>query len=241
MAKVETEKAERTRKEGSLMRSNTGWRHYSPSEIPEPPLARFLFADTRMAWFWLLVRLYAGWQWFVAGFEKLTGVSLDFSSFGTSVGPRWVFTPTSGAAMHGFVLSALGRAGGAHPAVQGWYANFLRTFVLPNTGLFAYLITFGELLVGLGILVGALTGIAAFFGLVMNFNYLLSGTVSTNPILGACGLFLMLAWRIAGYWGLDRWLLPLLGTPWTGSLKERDQRPSSEPESEQPPTGALPT
>jgi thiosulfate dehydrogenase [quinone] large subunit len=25
---------------------------------------------------------------------------------------------------------------------------------------------------------------------------------------------LMLAWRVAGYYGLDRYLLPLLGTPW---------------------------
>ena len=42
--------------------------------------------------------------------------------------------------------------------------------------------------------------------------------MSTNPILGFLGILLVLAWRIAGYWGLDRWLLPLLGTPWTGRL-----------------------
>ena len=30
--------------------------------IPEPALARFLFGDTRMAWFWLIVRLYVGYQ-----------------------------------------------------------------------------------------------------------------------------------------------------------------------------------
>jgi hypothetical protein len=28
----------------------------------------------------------------------------------------------------------------------------------------------------------------------------------------------ILAWRVAGYYGVDRWLLPLLGTPWTGTL-----------------------
>ncbi|HLZ21355.1 MAG TPA: hypothetical protein VKQ30_04450, partial [Ktedonobacterales bacterium] len=59
---------------------------------------------------------------------------------------------------------------------------------------------------------------AAFFGLAMNLNYLLAGTVSTNPILGVLALFLILAWRVAGYYGVDRYLLPLLGTPWTGSL-----------------------
>jgi thiosulfate dehydrogenase [quinone] large subunit len=25
---------------------------------------------------------------------------------------------------------------------------------------------------------------------------------------------LMLAWKVAGYYGLDRYLLPALGTPW---------------------------
>lgn len=31
----------------------------------------------------------------------------------------------------------------------------------------------------------------------------------------------MLAWRVAGYYGVDRYLLPLLGTPWTGSLAKK--------------------
>jgi thiosulfate dehydrogenase [quinone] large subunit len=102
--------------------------------------------------------------------------------------------------------------------VQGWYAWFLRTFVEPTPAFWAYLITFGEILVGLGLIVGALTGVAAFFGLVMNLNYLLAGTVSTNPILGGIAILIVLAWRIAGYYGVDRYLLPALGTPWTGSL-----------------------
>jgi len=40
--------------------------------------------------------------------------------------------------------------------------------------------------------------------------------------LGFLGLFLILAWRIAGYYGADRYLLPLLGTPWTGSLAAKN-------------------
>lgn len=188
------------------------------TQIPEPPIARFLFADTRMAWFWLIVRLYAGYEWFTAGWEKLTGHSINLTTFGQRTGSPWVFSGHDGAAMSGFVNGALAQASGAHPAVQGWYANFLQTFVAPHAAIWSYAITFGELAVGLGLLVGCLTGIAAFFGLVMNLNYLLAGAVSTNPILGALALFLILAWRIAGYYGLDRYLLPLLGTPWTGSL-----------------------
>jgi thiosulfate dehydrogenase [quinone] large subunit len=55
----------------------------------------------------------------------------------------------------------------------------------------------------------------------MNTNFLLAGAVSINPIIGGLALFLVLAWRIAGYYGVDRWLLPLLGTPWTGSLYKK--------------------
>lgn len=184
------------------------------TQIPEPPIARFLFADTRMAWFWLIVRVYAGYEWFTAGWEKLTGHTI----FGAVSGSPWVFSGHDGAAMKAFAVSALAKSSGAHPSVQGWYANFLQTFVLPASGFWAYLITFGEILVGLGLIVGALTGIAAFFGLVMNLNYLLAGTVSTNPILGGIAILIVLAWRIAGYYGVDRYLLPMLGTPWTGSL-----------------------
>ncbi|HZR38935.1 MAG TPA: DoxX family membrane protein, partial [Ktedonobacteraceae bacterium] len=187
------------------------------TQIPEPPIARFLFADTRMAWLWLIVRLYVGYQWLSAGFEKLTGYSL----FGEKAGSPWVFTGHDGAAMQGFVAGALKLSTGAHPAVQGWYAWFLQNVVLPTAPVFSYVITFGEILVGLGLIVGCLTGIAAFFGLFMNLNFMLAGAVSINPVIGTLAIFLVLAWRIGGYYGLDRYLLPLLGTPWTGSLARK--------------------
>src|ERR1700736_1719894 len=93
--------------------------------IPEPPIAKFLFADTRMAWLWLIVRLYVGYQWITAGVEKLTGYSIDFGSFGKSTGAAWVFNAQQGAAMKGFAMGAIAKATGPYPAVQGWYADFL--------------------------------------------------------------------------------------------------------------------
>jgi thiosulfate dehydrogenase [quinone] large subunit len=48
----------------------------------------------------------------------------------------------------------------------------------------------------------------------MNLNYLLAGTVSINPVLFVGGIGLILAWKVAGYIGLDRFVLPKLGTPW---------------------------
>lgn len=189
---------------------------YQPSQVPEPPIARFLFADTRFAWFWLIVRVYVGWEWLSAGLGKLGS-------------PAWTGA-SSGAAITGFVNGALQRAGGEHPDVPGWYAAFLENLVLPNASLFAHIVTYGEILVGIGLIVGALTGIAAFFGSIMNVNFLLAGTVSMNPILFILATWLVLAWRVAGWWGLDRWLLPLLGTPWQpGALFESEEEPQSRP------------
>lgn len=167
--------------------------------FPEPALAKFYLGSPGAAALWFVVRMNVGAQWFLAGWEKVQEPAV------------W---GTSGVAMKGFVAGALAKSSGANPAVQGWYANFLQQVVLPNAGLWSFLITWGELAVGLGILLGALTGIAAGFGVLMNLNYLLAGTVSINPVIGTLGLFLVLGWRVAGYYGLDRFLLPALGLPW---------------------------
>ena len=171
----------------------------TPQEpFPEPAIARFFLASAGSAALWFVVRMNVGAQWFLAGWEKVQD-------------PTW---GTSGVALRGFVTGAIAKTGGAHPSVQGWYGNFLHDFVLPNAGFFSFLVTWGELAVGLGILLGALTGIAAGFGVLMNLNYVLAGTVSINPVLGTFALFLCFAWRVAGLIGLDRWLLPMLGLPW---------------------------
>jgi len=169
-------------------------------EIPEPKLSVLLFADTRFSFIWLIVRLYVGLQWLMAGFDKIQN-------------PVWV-GPKAGVALQGFLTGALVKTAGLHPDVQSWYGGFLKDFVLPNSVLISYIISFGELIVGVALILGIFTGIAAFFGAYMNMNYLLAGTVSINPVLFLLELILILAWRIAGWWGLDRFALPLLGTPW---------------------------
>ena len=179
--------------ERSALRATT-----STERFPEPTLSRFFLASEASAMLWFVVRMNVGAQWFVAGWEKVTS-------------PAW---GTSGKALAGFAAGALAKSSGANPSVQGWYVWFLQHLVLPNAGFFSFLVTWGELAVGAGILLGLLTGIAAGFGVLMNLNYLLAGTVSINPVLGMFGLFLVLSWRVCGWIGFDRWLLPVLGLPW---------------------------
>lgn len=168
--------------------------------MEDPPIARFLFSDVRFSWFWLIVRLYTGYVWLTAGWEKV-------------ISPAWMGAQ-AGTALTGFVNGALKQTAGAHPNVQGWYAAFLQDIVLPAAPLWSRIVAFGELAVGIALILGIFTGIAAFFGGFMNVNYLLAGTVSTNPFLFVFATWLVLAWKTAGWIGLDHWIFPALGTPW---------------------------
>lgn len=172
--------------------------------IEESPFSYFLTADTRSSPIWFVLRIYLGWEWFMAGWEKIHN-------------PVWV-GPDAGKALTGFIQGALHKTAefctnpaSCHPDVQGWYASFLSSFVLPHVAVFSYMVSFGELLVGIALIVGFLVGISAFFGMFMNLNYMLAGTVSVNPIWFTLGIGLVVAWRVAGYWGADRYVLPLLG------------------------------
>jgi thiosulfate dehydrogenase (quinone) large subunit len=169
------------------------------SEIPEPNITRFLFADRRMAPVWLVVRVYLGYLWLAAGIGKV-------------MEGGWIGAGAGGA-VKGFAQGALQQTGGEHPQVTGWYAGFLENAVIPNAALFSYLVTFGEILVGLGLIAGPFTGIAAFFGGFMNASFIFAGTAGANPLMFILAILLMLAWRVAGYWGLDRWALPAIGVP----------------------------
>ena len=102
---------------------------------------------------------------------------------------------------------------GEHPQVTGWYASFLESVVVPNAALFSYLVIFGETLVGIALILGVFSGIAAFFGVFMNASFLFAGTAGANLLMALVAIVLVLAWRVAGWWGLDRWILPAIGVP----------------------------
>ncbi|WP_224753999.1 DoxX family membrane protein [Paenibacillus terricola] len=168
--------------------------------VPENPVSNFLFNNTRSGLLWLIIRLYLGYAWINAGWHKLTN-------------ENWVGSK-AGTGLTGFVNGALGKAADGKD-VTGWYASFLENMVLPHAKVFSYIVAFGETAVGLGLILGLLTGVAAFFGAFMNASFLFAGTLSTNPLLFILATWLVLGWKVAGWYGLDRWALPILGTPWS--------------------------
>lgn len=171
----------------------------TPITVPDTRWSHLLFADTRLAPVWALLRIYVGWQWLTAGWHKATG--------GGWIGAE------AGGAVSGFLKGALAKTAGDHPDVTGGYAWFIEHVALPNAALFSHLVTFGELTVGVALILGLFTGAAAFLGGFLNANFLLAGTVSSNPVLFILATWLVLGWRVAGWLGLDRWVLPRVGVP----------------------------
>jgi len=167
--------------------------------IADPPWIFSLFSTTRFAWLWLIIRLYAGYEWLTAGYEKLQN-------------PGW----WSGDALASFWANAVKvPSDGRPPITYDWYRTFIQ-FMLDshwNTW-FSKLVMFGEVFIGIALIVGAFVGVAAFLGGFMNFNYIMAGSASSNGLLFTMAVILVLAWKVAGWYGLDRYLLPKLGTPW---------------------------
>lgn len=169
-------------------------------EHPRPALRPAAFArlldDARLAPLWALLRVYVGWEWLGAGWGKLT-----------NPGGAWV-GEHAGAAVTGFLKGALAKTGGEHPDVQAWYAWFVQHVALPNATAFSYLVAFGEVAIGLALILGLFTGVAAFFGGFLNANFLLAGAVSTNPVLFILATWLVLEHRAAGRLGADGLIVP---------------------------------
>jgi thiosulfate dehydrogenase [quinone] large subunit len=169
-------------------------------EIEGPGFTRYLFSNTRAGYIWLAIRLFVGSQWIEAGLHKVQGTG-------------WL---DGGTALKGFWTAAAAvPQTGKPPISYEWYRGFIQ-MLLDNHAYtwFAWLIPLGELAVGLGLVFGVLTGFAAFFGALMNMSFLLAGSASTNPVLFTLAVGLILAWRVAGYYGVDRYLLPAIGVPW---------------------------
>ena len=157
---------------------------------------------------WLVARLWLGYEWLTAGMEKVFGE-------GSAV---WV-GPKAGTAVAGFLKGAIAKSAlatdfdptkNAHPAVQTWYAILVRDVFLPNAALFSYMVAFGELLVGVALILGIFTHFAALMGILMNLAYLFAGTTSTNPNMLVVGMAILLAGGVAvGYYGLDYFARPI--------------------------------
>ena len=187
--------------------------------VQDPPLARTLFKHPLAGWLWVLPRIWLGWQWVQASEHKLAD-------------PAWVQT---GAALKGFWAGAVAIPATGKPAITfDWYRSFLEILLNAQAYTwFAKVVAYGELLIGVALIAGAFTGIAAFLGGFMNWNFMMAGSASVNPVFFVISVGLILAWKVSGYIGADYLLLPWIGTPWgrrkAVRLDEATMRPAHAP------------
>jgi len=153
-----------------------------------------------------LLRVYVGYTWLQAGLHKLTD-------------PNW-FGANAGTSISGFFRGVLAKASAENPTVQGWYASFIENVAMPNATFFSYLVVLGEVLVGLALIVGIFTTFAALMGALMNLNFMLAGTLSSNPVLFALEAVIIWGGLAAGYYGLDYFVRPWVQSTWQ-RLKDR--------------------
>jgi hypothetical protein len=63
----------------------------APVYIEEPPFSKWLFGSSKAAWIWLVIRLWLGYEWLHAGWEKVQS-------------PAWM---ENGKALKGFAAGAI--------------------------------------------------------------------------------------------------------------------------------------
>ena len=136
-----------------------------------------------------IIRIYIGYLWLTSGIEKLNGFSAQ----------KFI--------ENGIKNPVVGPDG---QPVYGWYTEILKAFVMPNINLFDFLVVWGEILIGLGLILGAFATTAVFFALLMNFSYLLAGTISVNPQYIFLEFIILIAGFNASKLGLDYFIIPFL-------------------------------
>lgn len=125
-------------------------------------------------------------------------------------------------------------------STTGPYHDFMVSVIQPNAAVFAQLVRFGEVLVGISLLLGLFTRVGGFFGIVLPLNYMaVRGAISTlsgwgSPdaslaLLSAISLVLPTG-RIAGFDGLRRPRAPARPKVIAEVVPERPlDRPSAPP------------
>ena len=188
--------------------------------LETPSFINAIFSDKRFSILWLAVRVWLGWQWIEASLHKLTN-------------PAWMKT---GEALKGFWMGAVQvPATGKPPIAFAWYRSFLQAALDAQAYTwFAKVVAISEFLIGVALIAGIFIGVTAFFGGFMNWNFIMAGSASVNGVFFGLAVLLVLAWKIAGYLGVDYFLLPRVADLWmkkeySSGKGTRIARPESSP------------
>jgi thiosulfate dehydrogenase [quinone] large subunit len=132
---------------------------------------------------WLAIRVWLGIMWIQAGWAKLFGAENAY------------FLHHNGAGVAGFAAHGT-------PAYS-WWGSFLHGFVVPNAGSIGVLVAVAEFAIGVALVAGLFTRIAALGSLALLFTYVMSGTASVCAFYALCAIVVLTMWRTSSWIGID--------------------------------------
>jgi thiosulfate dehydrogenase [quinone] large subunit len=132
---------------------------------------------------WLAMRVWLGIMWIQAGWAKLFGAENPY------------FLHHNGAGVAGFAAHGT-------PAYT-WWGSFLHGFVVPNAGAIGVLVAVAEFAIGVALVAGLFTRIAALGSLALLFTYVMSGTASVCAFYALFAIVILATWRTSSWIGVD--------------------------------------
>jgi thiosulfate dehydrogenase (quinone) large subunit len=146
-----------------------------------------------------VIRVIVGGWFLKAAFTKLT---LDYL--------WWLPYPTVTQRFINFLPKRLAEFAAENPVL--WYQQFLTETAIPHANLFAFLESFGEVGVGLGLTLGLLTSFSSLVGLFMSINFFVAtqwmsfSQQGFHLVLAGCMLGFLIG-RAGRFWGIDALIL----------------------------------
>lgn len=171
------------------------------TDVKNPNWVRFLFNDPRTAPLWTVIRVLVGLKWLEIALPKLSN-------------PGWMET--------GEIVQAWWARGvtipesGPPPIIYDWYRSFLQALL--DAGAYTWmakLIAVTEVAIGFALVLGAFTGVVALLACFLHWNYLLSGSAGNNGMMFPAAVLLVAAWKVAGYYGLDYFIMRRVSLLWS--------------------------
>jgi thiosulfate dehydrogenase (quinone) large subunit len=132
---------------------------------------------------WTAMRVWLGVMWIQAGSAKLWGAE-------------------SAAFLHNGGAGVAGFAAHGTPAYS-WWGSFLHGFVVPNAGWIGIMIAVAEFTIGIALVSGLFTRVAALGSLALLFTYVMSGTASVCAFYAAFAIVILVMWRTSSWIGVD--------------------------------------
>jgi thiosulfate dehydrogenase [quinone] large subunit len=151
-----------------------------PSERNGSSTLQWLGRSKAISVVWLAMRVWLGIMWIQAGDAKLWGK--ENSSF--------LHHGVAGFATHG-------------TAAYTWWHSFLTGFVVPNSGWIGVLVAVSEFVIGIALVAGFFTRIAALASLGLLFTYVMSGTASVCAFYALFAIVIIATWRASSWIGFD--------------------------------------